>query len=110
MEWLDMREAFLAGLLLGVMSSNFSPYALTTVDWNSEKTNFQGRVLWHNGVKCHVTWCKFAGAPAHAGKHADLVSVSSRRPSSSSTLNPEGLRGLRIASSDTIYPALLTDA
>ena len=25
MEWLDMREAFLAVLLLGVMSSNFSP-------------------------------------------------------------------------------------
>ena len=60
-----------------------------------------------HGVKCHLTWCKFAGAPAHAGKHADLVSVSSRQPSSSSTLNHEGLRGLRIASSDTIYPALL---
>jgi hypothetical protein len=25
MEWLDMREAFLAVLLLGVMSSNCSP-------------------------------------------------------------------------------------
>ena len=42
-----MREAFLAVLSLDVMSSNFSPYGLTTVDWNSKKTDFQGRVLWH---------------------------------------------------------------
>jgi hypothetical protein len=42
------------------------------------------------------------------GGHANLVSVSNRQPSSSSTLNPGALRGFRIASSDTIYPALST--
>lgn len=36
----------------------------------------------------------------------NLVSVSDRQSFSTSTLNPEALRGLRIASSDTIYAAL----
>ncbi len=40
----------------------------------------------------------------------NLVSVSGRQPSSSSTLPTPRLRGFRIASSDTIYPALSTDA
>jgi hypothetical protein len=68
--------------------------------------------MWHtvSSVTCHVTWCKLAGAPAHAGKQANLVSVSSRRPSSTFTPNAEALRGFRIASSDTIYPELATGA
>ena len=40
----------------------------------------------------------------------NLVSVSGRQPSSSSTLPTPRLRGFRIASSDTIYPALSTGA
>jgi hypothetical protein len=40
----------------------------------------------------------------------NLVSVSGRRPSSSSTFPTPRLRGCRIASSDTIYPALSTGA
>jgi hypothetical protein len=43
---------------------------------------------------------------SQAGKHANLGGVSGRQPSSSSTACVEALGGFRIASSDTIYPAL----
>jgi hypothetical protein len=43
------------------------------------------------------------------GKFANLLSLGSRQLFSNSTPNVKALRGVPIASSDTIYPALSTD-
>jgi hypothetical protein len=63
-----------------------------------------------NAPGCPSEACLHRHRRLKAGKQVNPVSVNGRRPSSSFIPNPEALRGFPIATSDTIYPALSSEA